>query len=348
MHLQSQPKIKPMTSVNSPCPTIKPSSRSVDRRLSVAPMMEYTDRFCRYFLRLISERTLLYTEMVNSGTIIHGDTDYHLRFDQSEHPIALQLGGSNPTDLAKAIELSEPFGYDEYNLNCGCPSDRVQTGRFGACLMAEPQLVAACVKAMQAVTNADISIKSRIGIDDMDDYEGLRNFVEPVAEAGCESFIIHARKAWLKGLSPKQNRQVPPLNYERVYQLKQEFPQLEIAINGGITSLDQAEQHLKYVDGVMIGREAYHNPFILAEADQRIFGVDRPTPTRLEVYEKFIHFIDQQMAEGVRLNHMTRHLMGLFHGMHGGRKFRRYLSENAHHRDATTDVMWRALEAMQD
>jgi len=322
------------------------TKKPIDRRLSVAPMMEYTDRFCRYFLRLISEQTLLYTEMVNSSAIIHGDTHYHLQYHESEHPIALQLGGSNPADLAKAIKLAAAFNYDEYNLNCGCPSDRVQTGRFGACLMAEPQIVADCVKAMRAVTDVDITIKSRIGIDDMDNYEGLRNFIEPVAEAGCESFIIHARKAWLKGLSPKQNRQVPPLNYERVYQLKQEFPQLEISINGGITSLDEAEQHLQHVDGVMIGREAYHNPFILAEADQRIFGSERPVPTRIEVYEKYIAFVEQQMAEGIRLNHMTRHLMGLFHGLHGGKKFRRYLSENAHKSDATTDVMRRALESM--
>lgn len=317
------------------------------RRFSVAPMMDYTDRYCRYFLRLLSKHALLYTEMVNSGTIIHGDKDYHLGFHSDEHPIALQVGGSDPADLAEATKAAVKYSYDEINLNCGCPSDRVQKGRFGACLMSEPQLVADCVRAMNSAGNIPVTIKSRIGIDDFDDYQYLVNFIEPIIDAGCDTFIVHARKAWLKGLSPKQNREIPPLNYERVYQLKQDFPNLNISINGGVTTLAEVKEHLKHVDGVMVGREAYHNPYLLAEVDREIFGDDHPIPSRLEVYEQFAAFAQSHLDNGLKLSHMTRHILGLFQGLPGARKFRRHLSENAPKPGATVDVLWEALEAMK-
>ncbi len=334
---------KPVKSGNNPVMVRNPPPR----RFSVAPMMEYTDRYCRYFLRLISKHTWLYTEMVNTGALLHGDPAYHLACDSSEHPIALQLGGSDPKALAESARIASGYNYDEINLNCGCPSDRVQKGRFGACLMAEPLLVAQCVKAMKAATDIPVTIKSRIGIDDLDSYQHLREFIEPVAEAGCQTFIVHARKAWLKGLSPKQNRDIPPLDYERVYRLKQDYPRLEIIINGGITSITDAEKHLKHVDGVMVGREAYHNPWLLAEVDRRIYGDNLAIACRTAVYENFVAFVQGHLDRGVKLTHMTRHILGLFHGLPGARKFRRYLSENAHRANAGTDVLWRALEASQ-
>ena len=320
--------------------------KQLNRRFSVAPMLDWTDRHCRYFLRLLSKHTLLYTEMVNSGTIKYGDKDYHLGFDQSEHPIALQLGGSDPLELAEACKVANDFGYDEINLNCGCPSDRVQRGRFGACLMAEPQVVADCVTAMRQACDLPVTVKSRIGIDDLDNYQHLLDFVAPVHEAGCQTFIVHARKAWLQGLSPKQNREIPPLDYQRVYQLKKDLPQLEIIINGGITSLDQAEEHLHHVDGVMVGREAYHNPYILAEVDRRFFDSDTPTPSRLEVYQQFLHYVEQQRSNGIKLSYMSRHILGLFQGMPGARKFRRYISEHAHLPNAGVDTLYAALEQL--
>ena len=260
----------------------------ISRKLSIAPMLDWTDRFERYFLRLITRHTLLYTEMITTGALLHGDRERFLRFDPAEHPVALQLGGSDPQALAACARLAEERGYDEVNLNLGCPSDRVQSGRFGACLMAEPELVGECMAAMMAAVKIPITIKSRIGIDHQDSYEELTAFVAKVAEAGCHTFIVHARKTWLQGLSPKENREIPPLHYERVHQLKQDFPQLEITINGGIKTLDEAEEQLRHVDGVMIGREAYHNPWILAEADQRLYGDDHPIPTRHEVLERLL------------------------------------------------------------
>ena len=303
---------------------------TIDRRLSVAPMLDWTDRYFRYFARLISRHTLLYTEMVTSGALLHGDQARFLDFDLLEHPLALQLGGSDPAELASCSRLGEQWGYDEINLNLGCPSDRVQSGRFGACLMKQPRQVADCIRAMRDATDLPVTAKHRIGVDEQDSYAALRDFVGILAEAGCECFIVHARKAWLQGLSPKENREIPPLQYPVVYRLKQEFPGLDIIINGGITSLDQCADLLQRVDGVMIGREAYHNPWILADADQRIFGDSGTPPTRHQVVERLLPFIDRELALGTPLQRITRHLLGLFHGQPNARAWRRHLSERAH------------------
>ncbi len=302
----------------------------IDRRLSIAPMLDWTDRYCRYFLRLISRHTLLYTEMVTTGAILHGDRARFLDFDLSEHPLALQLGGSESDDLARCARLGEQWGYDEINLNVGCPSDRVQSGSFGACLMLTPEVVADAVKAMRDAVDIEVTIKHRIGVDEQDSYEALSDFVGRVSEAGCVSFIVHARKAWLQGLSPKENREIPPLSYETVHRLKRDFPHLTFVINGGITSLGQAEKQLAFVDGVMIGREAYQNPWILAEADRRIFGDTSPAPDRREVIERLLPYAESMVSQGVPLNRITRHILGLFHGCQGARRFRRVLSEGAH------------------
>ncbi|MFC6440635.1 tRNA dihydrouridine(20/20a) synthase DusA [Bowmanella sp. JS7-9] len=312
----------------------QPQSLDFNRRLSVAPMLDWTDRHCRYFLRLITRHTLLYTEMVTTGAIIYGKGDY-LGFNQQEHPLALQLGGSDPTHMAQCAHLAEQRGYDEVNINVGCPSDRVQNGAFGACLMATPQVVAECVKAMQDKVSIPVTVKCRIGIDDMCEYEDLTRFTEQVIEGGCDTFIIHARKAWLQGLSPKQNRDIPPLIYDRVYQLKQQFPHLHISINGGIKTLWEAEQHLQYVDGVMIGREVYANPYMLAEADQRIYGDNHRVASREEVIVTMADYIDQHIASGGRAWHVMRHMLGLFQGLPGARIWRRYLSENGPAADAS-------------
>ena len=302
----------------------------IDRRLSIAPMLDWTDRYCRYFLRLISRHTLLYTEMVTTGAILHGDRDRFLDFDPLEHPLALQLGGSETVALAHCAKLGAEWGYDEINLNVGCPSDRVQSGSFGACLMLTPDRVADGVKAMRDAVDIEVTVKHRIGVDEQDSYQALSDFVGCVADAGCATFIVHARKAWLQGLSPKENREIPPLSYETVHRLKQDFPSLKIIINGGITSLSQAEAQLSKVDGVMIGREAYHNPWILAQADRRIFGEDTPLPERHEVIERLLPFVDGMLSRGVPLNRITRHILGLFHGCPGARRFRRILSERTH------------------
>ncbi|MDF2180317.1 tRNA dihydrouridine(20/20a) synthase DusA [Aliiglaciecola sp. CAU 1673] len=315
------------------------------RRLSVAPMLDWTDKHCRFFLRLLSRHALLYTEMVTTGAIIFGKGDY-LAFNAEEHPVALQLGGSDPGAMAECAARAQAYGYDEVNINVGCPSDRVQNGRFGACLMAEPQTVADCIKAMQRQVSIPVTVKSRIGIDDMDEFEDLTRFVQVVADAGCDTFIVHARKAWLQGLSPKENRDIPPLNYERVYQLKQQFPTLHISINGGIKSLRETQAHLQHVDGVMIGREVYANPYLLAEADSSLFGEILPVPSRLAVVEKMIPYINQQVAEGARVWHVARHMLGLFQGQPGGRLWRRYLSEQGP-RAISGDLLYGALEAMQ-
>jgi tRNA-dihydrouridine synthase A len=311
----------------------------LDRRLSVAPMMDWTDRHCRYFLRLITRRTLLYTEMVTTGALIHGDRERHLRFDHAEHPVAIQLGGSSPEDLATCAEMVESYGYDEVNLNVGCPSDRVQNGRFGACLMAEPELVAACVAAMKAKVAIPVTVKTRIGIDHRDSYEHLIDFVTQVAAAGCDALIVHARKAWLQGLSPRENREIPPLRYDWVERLKADVPSLPMTINGGVTTLPQARALLGQLDGVMIGREAYQNPWMLAEADHLIFGDEHPGPNAHEVLEAFIPYAERNLAAGVPLNAMTRHILGLFQGRPGARAWRRHLSENAHRPGAGIDVL---------
>ncbi|ELX7504284.1 tRNA dihydrouridine(20/20a) synthase DusA [Vibrio fluvialis] len=312
-------------------------------RLSVAPMLDWTDRHCRYFHRLLSSQTLLYTEMVTTGAIIHGKGDF-LAYNEEEHPVALQLGGSNPADLARCAKLAQERGYDEINLNVGCPSDRVQNGRFGACLMAEPDLVAQCVAAMKEVVDIPVTVKTRIGIDDQDSYEFLTNFVTLVSEkGGCEQFTIHARKAWLSGLSPKENREIPPLDYPRAYQLKQDFPHLTIAVNGGVKTLAEAKEHLQHLDGVMIGREAYQSPYLLAEVDQQIFGLDTPVKKRSQVVQEMYPYIEQQLALGSYLGHITRHMLGLFQNMPGARQWRRHISENAHKAGAGIEVVEQAL-----
>ncbi|MEZ8804092.1 tRNA dihydrouridine(20/20a) synthase DusA [Vibrio splendidus] len=319
------------------------TSKYAANRLSVAPMLDWTDRHCRYFHRLLSQQTLLYTEMITTGAILHGKGDF-LEYNEQEHPLALQLGGSNPVDLAACAKLAGERGYDEINLNVGCPSDRVQNGRFGACLMAEPELVADCVSAMKEVTDIPITVKTRIGIDDQDSYEFLTKFVSTVSEkGGCEQFTIHARKAWLSGLSPKENREIPPLDYDRAYQIKKDFSDLVIAVNGGVTTLEQTKEHLQHLDGVMIGREAYHSPFILAEVDQQIFGLDTPIKKRSQVVEEMYPYIERELSNGASLGHISRHMLGLFQSMPGARQWRRYISENAHKKGAGIEVVQTAL-----
>jgi tRNA-dihydrouridine synthase A len=320
----------------------------LDRRFTAAPMMEWSDTHCRSFWRLLTKKTVLYSEMVTTGALIHGDRNRFLDFNASEHPLALQLGGSDPKALAECAKIAADWGYDEVNLNCGCPSDRVQNNMIGACLMAEPNLVAECISTMQNAVNIPVTIKHRIGIDEMEDYEGMLNFVETVAATGCRTFIVHARKAWLKGLSPKENREIPPLQYEKVAQLKVDHPELEIIINGGITTLDQSLNLLNEVDGVMLGREIYHNPYLLAEVDQKIYGMDKPTISREEVIDAFIGYVEEQLKKGVRLNYMTRHILGLYQGLPGARRFRRVISEQAHKPGAGTEIIKWALKALNE
>ncbi len=317
--------------------------RKIDRRFCVAPMMDYTDRFCRYFHRLLSKHALLYTEMVTTGALLHGDRHRHLRFDPSEHPVALQLGGSVPADLAACAKYGQQAGYDEINLNCGCPSERVLSGQFGASLMKQAPLVAESVKAMLDAVSIPVTVKHRTGVDDCDSYQEVVDFVATIAEAGCEVFIVHARKAWLKGLSPKQNREIPPLQYDRVYRLKSDFPELEIVINGGINSVEQASEHLLRVDGVMMGREAYHNPYVLAQVDSVIYGDNAAAPSRIRALERFAEYVESEIQAGTKFVHMTRHILGLFNGMPGARRFRRHISENAHGEGADTDILYDAL-----
>ncbi|WP_026121826.1 tRNA dihydrouridine(20/20a) synthase DusA [Paraburkholderia kururiensis] len=298
------------------------------RRVSVAPMMDWTDRHCRAFHRFVSRHAWLYTEMVTTGALIHGDVARHLAFTPEEAPVALQLGGSEPDDLARAARLGEQWGYDEINLNCGCPSERVQRGAFGACLMNEPQLVADCVKAMRDVVSVPVTVKHRIGVDAVEEYGFVRDFVGTVAEAGCNVFIVHARNAILKGLSPKENREIPPLKYEYAYQLKRDFPQLEIVINGGIKTLDEVAMHLEHVDGVMLGREAYHNPYVLADVDARFYGSTAAAPSRAEVEARLVEYCATELARGTYLGAMTRHALGLYRGVAGTRGWRRVLSDS--------------------
>ena len=312
-------------------------------RFSVAPMMDWTDRHCRSFHRILTRRTLLYTEMVTTGALIHGPRERLLAFSPGEHPVALQLGGSDPADLARCAVMAEERGYDEVNLNCGCPSDRVQNGRFGACLMAEPELVADCVAAMKAKVRIPVTVKCRIGIDEQDPEASLRRFVDAVAAAGPEVFVVHARKAWLKGLSPKENRDVPPLDYDLVRRVKAERPHLTIVLNGGVKTLDEAKTHLAWADGVMMGRAAYEHPILLARVDSALFGAADPVASAEEAVAAFLPYVERELAQGAPLIAMTRHILGVFAGRPGARLFRRHLSEQAHKRGAGIEVLREAL-----
>jgi len=313
-------------------------------------MMDWTDRHCRAFHRLATKHALLYTEMVTTGAVLHGDRERLLGFDETEHPVACQLGGSDPADLAASSRIVADMGYDEVNLNVGCPSDRVQSGRFGACLMAEPDLVADCIAAMQDAVDIPVTVKSRIGIDDADSYDGLAGFVGRIAETGCRYFTIHARKAILSGLSPKENREIPPLKYDYVYRLKRDFPELEIVLNGGVQSLEEAQEHLTHVDGVMIGRAAYNTPAILLGVDRMIFGdaPDGGDQTRHDLVRAYLPYIEDQVRSGTPLNRMTRHVLGIFNGLPGARAWRRYLSENAYAEGAGPAVVEAALKLVPD
>lgn len=306
--------------------------------LSVAPMIDWTDRHCRVFHRLLSPNALLYTEMITTSAILNGDKQKLLGFSDAEHPVALQLGGSDPTDLAICAKIGEDYGYDAINLNCGCPSDRVQKGAFGACLMATPQLVADGVAAMKAAVNIPVTVKCRIGIDDSEDYPFLEDFIKRVSDAGCDTFIIHARKAWLKGLSPKENREIPPLRYDIAAEIKKNFPDLTIILNGGLTTLDQIQDALKSFDGVMIGREAYNNPYSLTEMELALFGT--PQADRMEVCAKMVDYIGTQTST---IHSTTRHMLGLFNGIRGARSFRQVLSTEVHTATSAADIMAKAL-----
>ncbi|MEO0618732.1 MAG: tRNA dihydrouridine(20/20a) synthase DusA [Pseudomonadota bacterium] len=324
-------------------------------RFSVAPMMDWTDRHCRAFHRCLTRKALLFTEMVTSAAVVHGERDRLIGFADCEHPVALQLGGSEPAELARASRIGADFGYDEINLNCGCPSDRVQSGRFGAALMAEPERVARCVAAMQAATDVPVTVKCRIGIDDQDSERDLDRFVSVVADAGCRRFTIHARKAWLSGLSPKENRDIPPLDYGRVYRLKARRPELEIVLNGGIVSLDAALAHVDKpeeksacLDGVMLGRAAYQTPWLLAGVDREFFGAAGAPSDRFEALERFFPHVEAELAAGTRLHGMTRHVLGLFQGLPGARRFRQILSTHASRNDAGLDVLVDAMTAVRE
>jgi tRNA-dihydrouridine synthase A len=313
----------------------------------IAPMMDWTDRHCRFFHRGLTRQALLYTEMVTAEAILHGKRDQLLGFDAAEQPVALQLGGSDPAKLSEAARIGADYGYREINLNVGCPSDRVQEGRFGACLMAEPDLVAQCVTSMARAVSVPVTVKCRIGIDDQDAEADFQHFVDRIADAGCPTVIVHARKAWLKGLSPKENREIPPLDYARVYRLKAARPDLTIILNGGIDSLDACAGHLQHVDGVMLGRAAYHDPYILAEVDRRFFGASEPPVSRRAALERLIPAIERQIASGGRLNNITRHVLGIYHGRPRGRLFRRILSEEGQRPGAGADVLLKAIAAVE-
>lgn len=316
-------------------------------RVCVAPMMDYTDRHFRYFIRLMSRHTRLYTEMVTSGAILHGDHRRLLEFHAAEHPLALQLGGSEPAALAACTRIAADYGYDEVNLNVGCPSDRVQSGRFGACLMNEPKLVADCVAAMGAASALPVTVKTRIGVDERDSYEELTEFVGTVATAGCRVFIIHARKAWLKGLSPKENREIPPLRYDVAVRLKRDFPALTVVVNGGVQTLEAMESHLGAFDGVMVGREAVSNPYLFADADRRFFDAAAPVLSRGEILRAWLPYLGAQLQEGIPLQRMTRHALGLFHGCPGARAWRRALSEEATRPGAGLAVLHEAMDSLK-
>ena len=323
------------------------SSPALSRRFSVAPMMDWTDRHCRFFLRLMSKHALLYTEMVTTGALLHGDAERFLRHDDTEHPLALQLGGSTPADLAACARLAQAAGYDEVNLNVGCPSDRVQNNMIGACLMAHPALVAECVKAMRDAVSIPVTVKHRIGINGRDSYAQLCDFVGTVRDAGCESFTVHARIAILEGLSPKENRDIPPLRYDVVAQLKADFPELEIVLNGGIKTLEECHAHLQVFDGVMLGREAYHNSYLLAEVDQQLFGSTEPVITRAQVLEQLRPYIAAHIAAGGSMHHITRHILGLGQGFPGARRFRQLLSADIHKAKDPLALLDQAAELLE-
>lgn len=320
---------------------------AMTHRVCVAPMMDYTDRHFRYLLRLMSRHARLYTEMVTTGAILRGQRERFLAFHPAEHPLALQLGGSDPAELAACARIGAEYGYDEINLNVGCPSDRVQSGRFGACLMAEPELVAECVAAMRAACEVPVTVKTRIGIDDRDSYEHLHHFITRITAAGCRVVILHARKAWLHGLSPKQNREIPPLRYDVARRLKTDFPGLHVIVNGGIKTLDDMQQHLGVLDGVMIGREACSNPYLFADVDSHFFGAGTPFATREDIARAALPYIASQLAEGVPLARITRHLLGLYQGQPGARRWRRYLSERTSVPQAGIEVIPEALQALR-
>ncbi|MBD8123195.1 tRNA dihydrouridine(20/20a) synthase DusA [Pseudomonas lutea] len=322
-------------------------SSDPSRRFSVAPMMDWTDRHCRFFLRLLSKNALLYTEMVTTGALLHGDTERFLRHDETEHPLALQLGGSNPADLAASARLAQAAGYDEVNLNVGCPSDRVQNNMIGAVLMGHPQLVADCVKAMRDAVSIPVTVKHRIGINGRDSYEQLCEFVGTVRDAGCTSFTVHARIAILEGLSPKENRDIPPLRYDIAAQLKHDFPELEIVLNGGIKTLEQCKEHLNTFDGVMLGREAYHNPYLLADVDRELFGDTAPQITRAGALALMRPYVEAHLNEGGSMHHITRHVLGLGTGFPGARKFRQMLSVDIHKTDDPLGLLDRAGELLE-
>jgi tRNA-dihydrouridine synthase A len=332
----------PMTASRTASAIHEPS-----RRFSVAPMMDWTDRHCRFFLRLLSKNALLYTEMVTTGALLHGDSERFLRHDQSEHPLALQLGGSNPADLAASARLAQAAGYDEVNLNVGCPSDRVQNNMIGAVLMGHPKLVADCVKAMRDAVSIPVTVKHRIGINGRDSYEQLCEFVGTVRDAGCTSFTVHARIAILEGLSPKENRDIPPLRYEIAAQLKQDFPDLEFILNGGIKTLEQCQEHLKTFDGVMLGREAYHNPYLLAHVDRELFGGNEPLITRAEALAQLRPYVEAHLRDGGSMHHITRHVLGLGTGFPGARKFRQLLSVDIHKTDDPLGLLDKAGELLE-
>jgi len=317
----------------------------LERKICIAPMMDWTDRHCRFFLRLFSPRVLLYTEMVVANAILRGDRDYLLGFDSAEHPVALQLGGSDPEKLAEAAAIGEAFGYDEINLNVGCPSDRVQNATFGACLMAKPRLVAEGVRAMRAAVSIPVTVKSRIGIDEQDDYEFLRVFIEDVADAGCEVFVIHARKAVLQGLSPKENREIPPLLYERAWRIKHDYPQLTVIVNGGLRTVPQVAEQWQHVDGVMLGREAYHNPYVISALHRAAFDDGFHAPLPEDVVARMKAYAEAQLAQGVPLRSITRHMLGLFNGRSGARRWRRTLSEGVNRGANSPRLMSEALRA---
>ena len=319
------------------------SGIAVDRRFCIAPMMDCSDRHSRFFLRLFSRRILLYTEMVTAAAVVHGDAGRLLGFSDEEHPLAVQLGGSDPELLYRAAGICRDFGYDEINLNCGCPSDRVQSGSFGACLMQDPALVADCVAALKSASGLPVTVKHRTGIDQQDDYDRFAAFAAAQIEAGAEALIVHARNAWLQGLNPKQNREIPPLRYDWVYRLKEDFPRQEIVINGGITTLESCLEHLRRVDGVMLGREPYHNPWLLRDIDRIIYGAgDEPCAERREILRRMYPYIETQLARGTPLSRQVRHLIGLFNGQPNARRWRRYLSENARGKDAGVEVLRQA------
>ncbi len=319
------------------------TAAAIERRFCIAPMMDCSDRHARYFLRMFSSHMLLYTEMVTAAAILHGDRDYLLGFNTEEHPLAVQLGGSDPEQLHRAGEICADYGYDEINLNCGCPSDRVQSGQFGACLMQDPALVAECVSALKSASNLPVTVKHRTGIDQQDEYDRFAAFASAQIDAGAEALIVHARNAWLEGLNPKQNREIPPLKYDWVYRLKRDFPQQQIIINGGIKTLDACLEHLQQVDGVMLGREPYQNPYMLHDVDRVIFAQPgTEAPGRIAMLHKMYPYIEKQLQQGMPLTRIVRHLIGLFHGVPNGRRWRRFLSENAYRKSAGIETLYQA------